>query len=88
MWAVTGMTKVDVRAFGLFLGCLWALGVLALGITAKLLNRGTKIVDLFSTVYIGYKATWPGSFIGAVWGFCDGAISGIVIAWIYNKFVA
>jgi hypothetical protein len=79
------MPKVDVQAFGFLLGGLWGAGVLSLGIAAMLLNRGRKVVDLFSSVYIGYAATWPGSFIGAVWGFFDGLISGIVIAWIYNK---
>lgn len=80
------MTKVDVWTFGLFLGCLWGAVVLILGVVAMLSGRGAKIVGLFSSVYIGYKATWPGSFIGAVWGVLDGAVSGMVIAWIYNKF--
>ena len=82
------MTKVDVRAFGLMLGCIWSVGVLALGIVSMLSNWGARTVKLFSGVYIGYKATLQGSLIGAAWGFMDGAISGIVIAWIYNRFIS
>ncbi len=81
------MTKLDVRAFGLMLGCIWSAGVLVLGVVSMLSNWGTRIVKLFSTVYIGYKATLWGSLIGAAWGFIDGAISGMVIAWVYNKFM-
>ena len=83
------MTKLDVRAFGLMLGCIWSAGVLALGIASMLSNWGwgSRTVKLFSTVYIGYRATLLGSFIGAAWGFIDGAISGTVIAWIYNRFI-
>ena len=82
------MTKLDVRAFGFMLGCIWSVGVLILGIVSMLSNRGDRIVRLFSTVYIGYRATLQGSLIGAAWGFVDGAISGIVVAWIYNRFVS
>lgn len=80
------MTKVGVWTFGLLLGCFWGAGVLILGIVAMLFDRATKIVGLFSSVYIGYKATWLGSLIGAAWGFVDGMISGMLMAWIYNKF--
>jgi hypothetical protein len=81
------MTKVDLRTFGLILGCLWSLGVLMLGIVAMAWRRGTGIVNLFAMVYIGYKATFVGSLIGASWAFIDGTVTGILIAWIYNRFV-
>ena len=81
------MTRLDVRAFGLALGCIWSAGVWVLGIVSMASGRGARAVKLFSTVYIGYRATLPGSLIGAAWGFMDGAVSGIIIAWIYNKFV-
>ena len=82
------MTKLDVRAFGFTLGCIWSFGVLALGVVSMLSNWGSRTVKLFSTVYIGYRATLSGSFIGAAWGFVDGAISGTVIAWVYNRFLS
>lgn len=77
---------MDVRAFGLLLGCVWGIGVFGLGIASMMLNRWGNFVKLLSSVYIGYQATWLGSIRGAVWGFIDGLISGVVIAWIYNRF--
>ena len=82
------MTKLDVRAFGMLLGCIWGLGVLVVGVMAKMSGRGSRFVKLCSTVYRGYKPTWPGSLIGGLWGFLDGAVSGIVIAWLFNRFIA
>ena len=79
------MMKLDVRAFGLALGCFWSASMLLLGFMSSITSWGEKIVRLFSTVYIGYRGTPVGSLIGAFWGFLDGAISGILIAWIYNK---
>jgi len=81
------MTKLDVRAFGLVLGCVWGTAVFVLGMVAAAFHRGVKIVELFSKVYIGYRSTPAGCLIGAVWGFVDGMISGLLIAWVYNRFV-
>ena len=81
------MTPINIKAFGLLLGCVWSSAVLILGIASMITGWGSNLVKLFSTVYIGYKANWRGSFIGAFWGFIDGLISGVVLAWIYNKLV-
>jgi len=81
------MTKLDVRAFSLALGSFWGVSVLMLGLASMIWRRGNKIVRLSAIVYRGYSATLSGSLIGAVWGFLDGAVSGLLIAWIYNKFV-
>jgi len=31
------------------------------------------------------SATFFGAIIGAIWGFIDGLLGGVVIAWVYNK---
>ena len=46
------------------------------------------MVAVLSSVYIGYSPTFVGSITGAVWGFVDGFIGGVLIAWLYNKFVS
>ncbi|MCK5083408.1 MAG: bacteriophage holin [Candidatus Omnitrophica bacterium] len=81
------MARLDVRVFGLTLGCIWSFVVLALGIASMLLDRGSRIVKLFSTVYMGYRSTVQGVLIGAAWGFMDGAVSGVMIAWLYNRIL-
>jgi len=42
-------------------------------------------VTLFERIYIGYSFTPIGSVIGAVWGFVDWGIAGIIFGWLYNK---
>lgn len=50
-----------------------------------LFNWGTAFVELLSSLYIGYKATFLGSIIGATWGFIDAGIGGAIVGWLYNK---
>ena len=81
------MGKLDVMVFGLVFGCLWSLCILVLALVSKVANRGKGIIKLFAKVYVGYGATVPGSLVGAIWGFIDGTISGMLIAWAYNKIM-
>ena len=79
------MAKLDVKAFGLTLGIVWGAAMFLAGVASMLSNWGQAFVELFSSLYVGYKATVPGSIIGAAWGFIDAGIGGIVVAWLYNK---
>ena len=81
------MAKLNVKALGLSLGLLWGGLTLLMGLSSIMFNYCTQWVELLSTVYIGYKPTLLGSIIGAVWGFIDAGIVGVLIAWLYNKFV-
>ena len=49
-------------------------------------NWGDTFVSIMSSLYIGFKPTVSGIIIGAVWGFVDAGIAGVLIAWLYNKF--
>ena len=79
------MAKLNVRAFGLALGIVWGIAVFLMGIVAMISSCWTPFIALFSSMYIGYKATLPGSIIGAVWGFIDAGVGGVIVAWLYNK---
>ena len=81
------MDALDVRAWGLMLGCGWGAVVFTAGVVSRFLNRKPKFVVLLGKVYIGYRDTVPGSVIGAFWGFLDGAVSGMLLAWLYNRVV-
>lgn len=37
-----------------------------------------------SRIYFGYSVTPLGSIVGLLWGLVDGAVSGAVLAWLYN----
>lgn len=76
--------RLCVWGFGLALGITQALGIFILGLIAWLYHYGTTLVVAIGDVYIGYKPTLIGSLYGALWGFVDLFIAGIVIAWIYN----
>lgn len=80
------MNKLNIKALGLSLGIVGAVYMLFLGLAATYLNWGNSMLDVVSTLYIGYKATLAGSIIGAVWGFIDGFICGVLIAFFYNRF--
>jgi hypothetical protein len=77
---------LNIVSLGLALGIAWAVGAFFLGIMAWLFDWGTALVEIASSLYIGYKATFLGAIIGTVWAFVDGFIGGVIIAWLYNKF--
>lgn len=81
------MKKLCVRSLVLALGIGGALCALIMGWLAAF-GWGTQVVMLLSSFYIGYEPTFLGGIIGAVWGFVDGAISGLVIGYLYNVFAA
>ena len=78
------MNKLSPNALGIAIGILWAAYTLFCGITA-MFGWGVALVEAISSLYIGYGPSIPGAFIGAIWGFIDGYIAGVVIAWIYNR---
>ena len=80
--------SLGVVSLGLAVGIAWALGVFLLGLAAGLLDWGVPVVAVMSSVYIGSSPSFVGSITGAVWGFFDGFIGGVVIAWLYNRFAS
>lgn len=79
------MAKLDIKAFGLACGILWAAAMFILGMMNLLLDWGSALTELMGSVYIGYRPTFLGSLVGAVWGFVDGGVAGLLLAWLYNK---
>lgn len=56
--------------------------------TAWLVVRGGEVVgphlSLLGNYYPGYTVTWGGSFLGLVYGFLTGAVTGWVVTYLYN----
>ncbi len=84
----TQPARLDAVSLGLAFGILWAIGVFILGVMAAAADWGSEIVVLMSSVYLGFDATFVGSLIGAAWGFVDGGVGGLLIAWLYNVILA
>jgi hypothetical protein len=72
------------RALGLSLGLIWGFTIL-IG-TLWMIYRGSpgQTISKLGNFYIGYSFTIEGAFIGFIWGFVDGFILGVAIAWLYN----
>jgi hypothetical protein len=80
------MARLSIKGLTLTFGIVWAAAVLFIG-WVSIFGWGTKIVEVLSSLYIGYAPTWLGGIIGAAWGFVDGAIGGLIIALVYNALV-
>ncbi len=77
------MEKLNVKALAVGLGVSWGLAMLFVG-WVSIFGWGTKIVEMISSLYIGFEPSFLGGIIGAIWGFFDGAIGGALIAFVYN----
>ena len=76
--------KLNTKALALALGTIWGAYVFLLGFVS-LFGWGVDLVEVLSKLYIGFAPTIFGTFVGGVWGFADGFIAGVIIAWIYNS---
>lgn len=76
--------KLDAKALALSGGILWGLAILVWTWVAMSHGWGTEVLQLLSTVYIGFEMTPVGSVIGALWGFVDAAIGLWLFAKLYN----
>jgi len=78
-------SKLSICGLGCALGVTWALGMLILGwFCWWTAGWGLQMVSVIGSVYIGFKPTFWGGIIGAIWGFVDWFIGGVIIAWVYN----
>jgi hypothetical protein len=79
-------SKLAVVTLGLAFGIIWAIGAFMLGLMA-MGGWGVAIVEVLSSAYIGYAPTLVGSIAGGVWGFFDGFIFAVLVAWLYNRLL-
>jgi hypothetical protein len=81
--------RLNIRAMAFALGILWGAVVLLTGL-ANLIwaGYGEGFLHVLTTVYPGYKAS--GSICdlitGVLYSLVDGALCGLVFAWLYNRF--
>jgi hypothetical protein len=74
------------RALGMALGLVWGLAIMFGTWWLLLWDSPGDIVSKLSSFYIGYSYSWGGAIIGFFWGFVDGFIAGVLIAWFYGVF--
>ncbi|MBT8399606.1 MAG: bacteriophage holin [Rhodothermia bacterium] len=79
-----GGGPLSVRALAIAAAIFWG-GAVFLTTWWLILFDGATGEPLFlGRIYFGYSVSPLGSVIGLLWGLVDGAISGAVLAWLYN----
>ena len=75
---------MSIRSVGLTAGIFGAASMFFLAWWLILTGNAEGPITLFERIYIGYSFTPMGSVIGAVWGFVDFGIAGVLFVWLYN----
>jgi hypothetical protein len=78
--------KLQPIALGLAGGILWAVAIVVVSLVAANTSYWNELVPMIGQLYVGYDATISGTLIGAIFGFIDAFIGGILLAWLYNRF--
>ena len=81
--------RFDKVSLGVAVGAVAGLAVFAA--TAILVIKGGEVVGpnlvLLNQFFIGYRVTWPGAFVGLLYGFFAGFGLGYLLALFRNAFV-
>ena len=82
--------RISPRALACTLGVLWGGAMLVIGVAhAVSPSYGAGFFEVMGSVYPGIKGTgtaWD-VILGTVYGLVDGALGGLLIAWVYNFFL-
>ena len=81
--------RLNVPAFALTAGLLWALAIFFVqALNALLPPYGGGFLVLLSSIYPYYRPEDSFAYVllGMLYGFVDGAVGAAVFAWVYNKF--
>jgi len=86
----SGVLLLNAKVLGFVLGILFALFIF-IATNWLVLKGGEKVgpnLVLLANYFIGYRVSFVGSLIGALYGFTLGTLTGAFIGWIYNTIVA
>ena len=79
--------KLNIKAFMLTSCILWTACVFIMGMANLIWSGyGTMFLQLVASIYPGYDAspTVVSVIVGTLYAVVDGAIFGLVFAWLYN----
>ncbi|WP_068469358.1 bacteriophage holin [Candidatus Protochlamydia phocaeensis] len=66
-------------------GIVWGVSLFLFTILSLYSGYAEQFLNLMANIYPGYEISWPGAFIGLLYGFADVFIGLALIAWLYNK---
>ena len=78
--------KLSPKALGLAFGITCGLGIAVMTLLTLYTGYLQQLTDLLIGIYPYYEISLTGVVAGLVWGFIDGMIGGLIVAWIYNAF--
>ena len=78
--------KLNIKATAIAFGLVWGIFLFVITWWIILLEGSSDTTTFIGKFYLGYSLTPIGSIIGFVWGLVDGAIGGVMFAWLYNRF--
>ena len=81
--------QLSVKALALTIGILWGGAILFVGIVSFFSpGYADEFLRTVSSFYPGFdhSGSLGDLLVGTVYGLVDGAIGGVVIAWLYNFF--
>ena len=81
------LATLGTISFGLAVGIVGAVATVILGISAAFLDWGVLVVQVLSSLFVGYGPTFIGVAAGAVWAFFNGFVIGVAVAWVYNRLL-
>ena len=79
--------KLNVRAFALAVGLVWGLNWFLLTWFMIALDGISYEMTIIGRIYRGFTVSPVGSIAALLWGFIDGYMLGLLIAWIYNQLI-
>ena len=82
-----GVLRLHVKIMALSIGLLGG-AVLFIATNWLVIKGGEPVgphLQLLSQYFPGYRVSFFGSLIGFGYGFATGAVSGMLIGWLYNR---
>jgi hypothetical protein len=76
---------LNARRLGLAGGIIWSISMFICTVLAIYTGYTKEFLNLMGSIYLGYSISWPGAFIGLVYGFIDAFVGFYLLAWLYNK---
>jgi hypothetical protein len=82
--------KLNIKAFVLTCAILWAAAIFIVGMANLICpGYGAAFLQVMASIYPGYdgSVTFGSVIVGTLYAVVDGAIGGLVFAWLYNMFL-
>src|SRR5690348_18346072 len=84
----SSVARLSMRGMALAFGLLW--GAIIFGVSLIHLanpSYGAAFLSCVSSVYPGFHAarSFSDAVLGGVYAFLDGAVDGVIFAWLYNR---